>query len=140
MNLRKIAFVLTFALILLLAACASQDGRGPAFDLTGEWTLSSINGQEPLEGMSFNTAFENGEVVGQACNSFGGQYSVDGQSLAISNLIQTKMACLEPEGIMQQESAYMQALSQAASFLGSGDQLEIKNAAGETILTFLRAQ
>lgn len=48
----------------------------------------------------------------------------------------TEMDCPLPEGIMEQEGAYVETLGQAASYRLVGDRLEIQNAAGETILVF----
>ncbi len=132
MSIRYVTFAFVLVLTLLLAACAA-----PGADLSGEWTLASINGQPPLEGSTVTAKFEDGRVSGQAgCNSYGGPYSVSGQKLTVSDLAQTLMYCMEPAGLMEQESAFTQAFSQAASFSVTGDRLEIQNAAGETILTF----
>lgn len=132
MSIRYVAFAFILVLTLLLAACAA-----PGADLSGEWTLTSINGQPPLEGSTVTAVFDDGRVGGQAgCNSYGGPYSVSGQKLTVSDLAQTLMYCMEPAGLMEQESAFTHAFSQAASFSVTGDRLEIQNAAGETILTF----
>ena len=132
MFFRNAAFTCMLVLALLLSACAA-----PGAGLSGEWTLVSLNGQEPLAGSTLTAIFEDGRVGGQAgCNSYGGPYSVSGQKLTISDLAQTLLACMEPAGLMEQESAFLQTLSQAASYSIAGDRLEIQNAAGETILTF----
>jgi len=136
MSIRYAAFTVVLVLTLLLAACTA-----PGADMSGEWTLTSINGQQPLAGSTVTAVFEDGRVGGQAgCNSYGGPYSVSGQKLAISGLTQTLMACMEPAGLMEQESAFLQALSQAAGYSLTGDMLEIQNAAGETILTFSKVR
>ena len=141
MTLRKTAFAFGLIFTLLLSACGQQGGAAPAADLTGQWTLTTLYGQEPLSDTTITANFENGEIGGQAgCNSYGGQYSTAGQSLSISTLVQTEMACLNPAGVMDQESTYLKTLPQAASFSINGDQLEIQNAAGETILTFTKTQ
>jgi heat shock protein HslJ len=140
MLLRKTAIPFLLVLTLLIAACATPSGPAGE-DLSGVWTLTALNGQEPLAGSTVTARFENGEVGGQAgCNSYGGQYSLDGQQLSVSALFQTEMACMEPEGVMDQESVFLQTLSQAASFSITGDQLEIQNAASETVLTFSKSQ
>jgi heat shock protein HslJ len=104
------------------------------------WQLSTLLGQPPIEGSEVTLSFQDGEVGGRAgCNSFGGQFSVgnDG-SLNFQNLYNTEMFCMEPEGVMDQELAFLQTLSQASSYSITNDTLELKNAAGETILSFAR--
>jgi heat shock protein HslJ len=100
--------------------------------------LVSLNGQEPLPGTQVTLRFEEQELGGEAsCNDYGGSYTTtpDG-GLTITELIQTEMACLEPEGVMEQEASYMGTLAVAASYQVAGERLEIRNAAGETVLVF----
>ena len=62
---------------------------------------------------------EDGSMSGSSgCNTFFGDYEtsgeysvVGGQSLAIEGLAATEMACLEPEGTMEQESQFLAALA-----------------------------
>jgi heat shock protein HslJ len=131
--------VLFIALIIavLLAACALPNGGPAAGSLEGSWTLTSMGGKVPIDGSTTTIKFENGEAGGKSgCNSYGGSYTISGNKLAFSALMQTEMACMEPQGLMEQESAYLQSLSQTASFSAAGDQLELKNAAGEVTLVF----
>ncbi len=82
--------------------------------LTLEFTQSGING--------------NG-----GCNGFGGSFQFSGNSLTISNMIHTMMACTDPN-LNDQENTYLTALSNAQSFTVSGDQLQITYDKG--VLTF----
>ena len=144
-------FSLVFVL-LLVAACgpppsparpgdtATPPGSGNQLAGT-EWVLTSLRGEAPLEGTHISLKFQEEIVVGFAgCNAYGGggggyTASPDG-SLEIPAPARTAMACLEPEGVMDQEDAYFQALTSAASYSLAGDQLEIQNEAGETVLVF----
>ena len=136
-------FALLVILMMLLAACAGQTGgqAGTVPSLEGsEWVLTSLNGNEPIAGSTVTLKFEKDQLGGSGgCNSYGGKYTVgsDGK-LSVSEVVQTEMACMDPAGVMEQESQFGQTLTQAASFQMNGDNLEIKNAAGEIILVFAK--
>lgn len=138
-------FTLLVILMMLLAACAGQAGgsgqAGTVPNLEGtEWVLASLNGNEPITGSTVTLKFEKDQLGGSGgCNSYGGKYTLgpDGK-ISVSEVVQTEMACMDPAGVMEQESQFGQALSQAASFQMNGDNLEIKNAAGEIILVFAK--
>jgi heat shock protein HslJ len=76
------------------------------------------------------------------CNNYGGgpdsgAYTVsDDGRLAIPQLAVTVQLCSEPEGIMEQETAYSDALHAAATYRVTGDRLEIADAGGGTRLVF----
>jgi heat shock protein HslJ len=78
------------------------------------------------------------------CNGYGGGpdrgkfIATDDGTLALLQLAVTVQLCSEPEGIMKQEAAYIEALLSAATYQVLDDRLEIANAAGETILVFVR--
>jgi heat shock protein HslJ len=75
------------------------------------------------------------------CNHFGGEYEAASEGiLDLGQFPITVMDCPSPEGVMAQEQALVKALSDAASYRLDGDRLEIEDAAGETILTFVRQE
>lgn len=139
MKRKIVVLALTALLVLILSACAGQPGGASASLPAGEWVLTTMNGSQPLEGSTVTISFTDGNIGGKAgCNSYGGKYKT-GQDglLELEEVFSTEMACLEPEGIMQQETTYLETLIQAASFEASADQLTIKNVADETILVFV---
>ena len=90
---------------------------------------------EALPGSEITAAFAGGEVSGIAgCNQYGGSYSLNGAELAVSDLFQTEMACLEPEGIMEQEARYLEALRQATAARVYGRQLWLETAEGLSLV------
>jgi heat shock protein HslJ len=110
--------------------------------------LSSLGGESPLDGTRITLEFEEGWLGGFAgCNRYGGgpdsgDYAAreeDG-SLAIPMLAITAMACPAPEGVMEQEQAYIEALQQAVTFQLEGERLELQDSGGGTILAFVRAE
>ena len=88
----------------------------PDKQLTGRtWTLSSLIEGDAVSsvpaGVIATLAFgEDGSVdVNPGCNSGGGTYAVDGESITFGDIVTTKMACMGPQ--MQVENAVLQVLS-----------------------------
>ncbi len=67
------------------------------------------------------------------CNSYGGDFQYDQNSLAISGVVHTMMACLD-QSLMDQENTFFSALSTASSYQINGNQLQISYDGG--VLTF----
>jgi len=103
-----------------------------------EWVLTSLNGKSPVEESRITMTFAESMVTGFAgCNRYGGEYTMaDDGTLTIPEIAITTELCLMPKGVMPQEAAYIKALSDTADYRIMDDQLEIDNAAGETILVF----
>jgi heat shock protein HslJ len=137
----------TWVLAILLAACARADRSqppAPSAPLEGtEWVLVSLRGNAPIEGKAITLRFGEASIEGSGgCNTYGGNYTAGEESLRLSDLYWTEMACMEPEGIMAQEQAYLQTLNAAARYRivqdqGGGDRLEVSDEAGAQILAFL---
>jgi heat shock protein HslJ len=155
------AATLLASLAALLAACGppapgtatpeattpEETGGQEGGELAGtEWLLTSLRGQELLEGSRITLQFQANQLGGFAgCNSYGsvmdeGGYEARDGELRLPTLAQTLMACLEPEGVMDQEAAYMDALREATAYRLEGDVLEVQDASGDTILTFRRQE
>ncbi len=80
--------------------------------------------------------FADGQLGGNAgCNSYTGQYTIDGAKIAIGVGAMTMMYC-GPEEVMEQEQEYMAALGSSAYYYIEGDELRIANATGDTILQY----
>ncbi|MGF1503896.1 MAG: META domain-containing protein [Anaerolineae bacterium] len=92
-----------------------------------EWQLASINGSSPIEGTDATLRFEEDGIMGGStgCNQYGGSYRASGDNLTVTEMAWTEMACLEPEGIMEQESEFTRILSSAHGFDLTGSVLEI---------------
>jgi len=117
-----------------LAACASP---APSLNpLEGDWTLFAYRKTSPIEGTTITARFENGEVHGSGgCNSYFGAYVLDGAQLTIEGLGWTEMACMNPEGVMEQEQTVLGYLSDAESFEVDTGRLII-HVGGQETLTF----
>jgi heat shock protein HslJ len=139
-------------LAALLAACAAAAQDLPLVqgtDLPGTgWVLVSQSGHALREGTlkegtAITLRFGDTSIEGFAgCNTYGGSYSASEDSLRLSDLYWTEMACVEPEGVMAQEQAYLKALNATAGFQivqdqGGGDRLELYDEAGAQTLAFV---
>lgn len=134
--MRQLSLFALFA-ALLMAACAPGNPAAGGSPVGMEWKLAEINGKPVLAGSVVTLELKDGKGGGNAgCNSYGGEYQLRGTQLSFGSLAMTEMACMDPAGVMEQETQYLQTLSQAAAFQMTGDRLEVKNASGETILVF----
>jgi heat shock protein HslJ len=108
-----------------------------------EWDVTMFNnGQEAvvgvIEGSEITALFgEDGELSGSAgCNQYIGSYTVDGNTIQIGQLGSTMRFCAEPEGVMEQEQAFLAALQSAATFTVEGDTLQMRTA-GDAIAVMM---
>ena len=82
---------------------------------------------------------EDGLLSGSAgCNGYSASYDVTNGSINVAGLVMTEIYCLEPEGLMDQETQYLVDLSDAAAYLLGDDLLAVLNPEGALILRFER--
>ena len=123
---------------LLVVGCTKTP---PTSDLEDtKWILESYGEQgdlQPLiEGTRITAIFESaeGQVRGSAgCNSYFGDYQID-DKLSIPVLANTEMYCLDPEGVMDQETEYLKLLGLAESYQIKDGKLRIN--CGDQILIY----
>jgi heat shock protein HslJ len=91
-----------------------------------------------LPGTEINALFgDNGSVTGTGgCNTYSADYQASETTLTIGALSVTNALCSSPDGIMTQESAYLNILRTAATYRIVGSTLEVKNGAGVVILQY----
>ena len=83
-------------------------------------------------------SFKDGQVSGNGgCNSYGGEYKINGKEIKIRMLVSTLMACTD-QSVTDQESAYLKFLGDAQRINVTDSQLQIFRSDGEA-LTFVRA-
>jgi len=147
MRKRAILVLVFLVLASLLGACkAAQSGASSSLVGT-KWTLTSLNGGSLIEDTEINLYFEETHLGGtMTCNGYGGtrdtgKYSAtsDG-TLAILQLAVTVQLCSSPEGVMEQEEAYIEALLEAATYRVVDDRLEIADASGSVTLVYTRTE
>ena len=113
----------------------------PDMQLTGQtWTLSSLISGDAVSsmpaGVTATLEFNDDGTVSfnSGCNSGGGSYTVDGQTVTFSNLLTTEMACAGPQSDV--EAAFLAVLGAGPNdFVIDADQLTLL--AGENGLQFI---
>jgi heat shock protein HslJ len=129
----KLWLIAVLVLGLVLAACGAEaDG----YDLDGtSWVLVTYRKNAPLPDTNPTLIFEGDQVSGNAsCNSFGGGYTINGQEISFEQMFTTMMACMQPDGIMEQEADYMEMLSQVREYEVQDGQLVLHFDAHETLV------
>jgi heat shock protein HslJ len=136
-NMKQTTFFLIILLALLLSACS-----GGSISPEGEWTLVSYGASaaptpalpDVETSINFGTDGEVGGTVG--CNTFGGEYKVNGEQVTFSGIFSTLMFC---EGTSDQESAVLAILSdKTLNFSISGNQLTLISEDGASIIVLAK--
>jgi heat shock protein HslJ len=136
---RQLALILALSTIgfvfIMAIAISSSDEDG---ELEGDWTVHALisEGEESLvvDGTTLTATFNAGALTGSAgCNNFTGDYQADGASLTIGPLASTRMFCADPAGAMDQEVAYLAALTETTSHSITADILTIQAVDGRQI-------
>ena len=101
------------------------------------WTVTNYNnGNQAVVGMITGSEVTlnfgaDGQVNGSAgCNRYTGSYQAEEKNLKVGPLASTMMACPSPEGVMEQETKYLAALQNAATYSIEGSTLTIRDAGG----------
>jgi heat shock protein HslJ len=153
----RVEKLLLLTIVLMLSACApaatevttpTVEPTGPSSDENSlantQWTLVSFgiaDAENPIvEGSAITLEFKaDGQAGGSGgCNSYGGAYQVQGNTLSFSQINSTLMACAD-EKMMQQEQQYFQALESAGQFELTDDHLTISYNNGQAVLNFVKA-
>lgn len=105
--------------------------------ITGAWSVVMYNNGAGgvvslVDGTGIGADFgEDGTVSGTAgCNTYTGAFSVDGEEVAIGPLAVTERACIEPEGVMEQEARFLEALQSAGTWSIGGSTLDLRQPDG----------
>jgi heat shock protein HslJ len=148
--------LLVFVLPLLAFSChnlipgggGNGPGNPPPSDVdppTGTWVLEAFRDFDALtpvlQGSEITLSFQGSTLGGSAgCNSYFGDYSTSGNTISISQIGQTEMACQNPPGVMNQEQDYTSHLIQVNTFNINGDFLNLDFDNGNRGLFFKRQQ
>jgi len=130
--------ILLIVLALTFGACAKPSPT-PLEDAT--WILESYGEQgnllTMLEGTEITATFDSAEkqVNGSAgCNSYFGDYQLSDNELTFTIIGHTEMYCMEPEGVMEQETQYLKTLNSAESYQVKDGTLQVN--CGNEILIY----
>ena len=101
------------------AANTNPPGQAkPEANLVGtEWRLADLGGAGIIDNSQASLAFpEAGRVAGNgSCNRFTGSVTISGETMKISPLASTRMACMSEAG-SNQEMKYLKALEGATRY------------------------
>ena len=131
-------------LVLLDAEGTDLVVLSPAEMVSLEGTLWQLTGYNDGRGVTslvlgseITATFDGEKVAGTAgCNSYTASYTIDGDEISVGPAAGTRMACMEPEGVMEQESAYLAAVSEAATYELGRDRLTLYGAEGQILVMF----
>ena len=106
-----------------------------------KWVLESIRDRKtfaPIKGVFINFDAAKGSAGGDSgCNVFGGEYTVKGDKIEISDIVSTMRACVE-DGKMAVERDFFDGLRAANRFDVSDGRLRLFR--GKTLLLTLRGE
>lgn len=124
-----------------LAGCANTGFFG-SDPLSGtRWEVVQMDGQAPIPSTTITIEFENGELGARAgCNSIFGSYSINGSEIDIDSVGMTEMACMEPEGVMEQEQEFAAILGEVTRFEQGAGTLLLGDPSGEHMFLILSPQ
>jgi heat shock protein HslJ len=111
----------------------------------GDWEVTAfLKGdavQSTLPGTKITASFaDDGSLTGSAgCNTYRTSFTLGRGSIQIEQPAATEMACAEPEGVMDQEAAYLAALPTAVGYRLDGDALSLLSPDGTYVANYTRA-
>lgn len=107
------------------------------------WSLTAFNNGQNLVSVlpdtQINVEFKDANISGTSgCNRYSGSFQQNGQKLTFDPLVSTEMYCGEPAGVMEQETAYLNALSKVARYTIDGNRLTLFDADGLRMAEFAK--
>ena len=117
---------------------ASPGTFGPTLEGTG-WALQQLAVDATLTEVPSDVAatlyLQDGQASGDAgCNTFSGDYSIDGDALTFGPMMSTMMICEGEKA--STEAAYLAGFPLVASYAVEGDTLGLLDASGAPLLTY----
>ncbi len=135
MNNKSTLFTSFILILMLISSCSILPSSGKEALNGTSWKLVSYGAQLPLDGSVMTANFSSNEIQGSAsCNHYFGSFRLSGENITIEGLGWTEMACLDPEGIMEQEQTLMNLLSMASEYRIDGNQLLLKTTDGNILI------
>jgi len=131
--------------LALLDATGEELLRFAPASLAGKWVVTAFRRDGEVTSVLADTEItlalaDDGTLVGSGgCNVYRATYAVAGGSIELSAPFSTRKACLQPEGVMEQEAAYLQALPTVARYRLDGRVLHLLTARDTLVATLTRA-
>jgi heat shock protein HslJ len=118
--------------------------RYAAGSIVGDWNVTGVLSGDafssPIAGTELTATFaEDGKLTGSAgCNNYTTTYTTDKATIEIEPAAATRKFCPEPQGVMDQEAAFLSALADAATFRIDATTADLLNAEGQRLVGFDR--
>ena len=112
----------------------------------GDWEVTAfLRGDvvsSPVPGTKLTASFgDDGTLTGSSgCNTYRASFTLDRGGIEIEPPAATEIACDAPEGVMEQEAAYLAALPTAVSYQVDGGSLALLGADGTSVASYVRAR
>ncbi len=124
----------SIAIALALTACETPTAQDESRLTQVDWVAQTINGKPVIEPGRVTLSFSEARVSGRSgCNIYSGPVTYGKGTLKVGALISTKMACVA-NGVMQQESDYLNTLGAAQSYGYRNDRLVLSTPAGAALV------
>ena len=121
---------------ILVERIASPDEKATELDIYGSWLAEDIEGGGVIDNLQTTLEIDqDGRAGGHGgCNSYGGEVTIDGDTIRFGRMAGTLMACAE--AVMNQEGKFHDALGRVAAFRIEQDQrkLLLLGADGNTLI------
>lgn len=117
----------------------------PTEQVLGGWDVVEVAKPDAIVSVREGTAptltfaADGSMAVDTSCNTGGGPYEVDGESISIGPVAVTERACLDPAGVMRQEARILAALDDAETVQVTPDRLTLLDSQGFIVLGATRA-
>ncbi|MCJ7514245.1 MAG: META domain-containing protein, partial [Anaerolineales bacterium] len=124
---------------ILTFQASSQDLAGTTWNAIGV-----NNGKQAVVSLVLDTEVtavfnDDGTVTGSAgCNTYNAPYELEGKQIKIGPVATTRKFCAQPEGVMEQETAYLAALEKATTYELVGTNLTLGDSQGATQVEYVR--
>jgi heat shock protein HslJ len=131
--------------LVLLDVDGAELLRYTAATPVGDWQATAIQTgtalASPLLGTEVTAKFSaDGMLTGSAgCNTYRATYTTDRGGIEIAPPAATRKACSEPDGVMEQEAAYLATLPTADHYRVEGDSLALLSPDGTYVASYHRA-
>jgi heat shock protein HslJ len=114
--------------------------RYAAGSIVGDWNVTGILSGDafsnPIAGTELTASFaDDGKLTGSAgCNNYMTTYTTGKASIEIEPAASTKKFCPEPQGVMDQEAAFLSALADATTFRIDATTADLLDADGKRLI------
>ncbi len=133
---------LLLCLVSISVLAGSCEDETVIAELLHVWSLESFgllgDVQPILPQTEITLEFDDEYTIrGTACNYYFGSYEAqeDGM-IAFKHIAMTEMACLDPDGIMEQESRYLEAVAMVSAYEVNGERLRLFYHDGQGVLNY----